>query len=199
MPQSRSPEDAFAHSVTSLRQERGWSQDHLAYLMRAEGIEDATQLTVSRIENGRRKVPLSEALALARILQAPIPVLAAVGEGSREASHLARREASMTAEEDRFMAAAADYMRDVVRAAQIQISEGSAWLKKLEADPDADPEAVERIRQLLRRARPRLKRGPSYLAAEVERIATREDGLVRSEPSRLLPESDGDGERKATP
>lgn len=190
------PEQAFAANVSRLRQERGWSQEHLASLLRSEGITDASQLTVSRVETGRRKVTLNEALALGRIFNLALPVMADVGPRARQASHLAIRRATMKNAVADFEKAVADYLRDGIRSAQIQAAEAEAWLLKAEGDEHVDPEVVERIRDHLIDARYRLRTAsPSALARKIEELATRENGLVIAQPSRVL--EDHDGERQA--
>lgn len=187
------PEQAFAASVARLRQERGWSQEHLAAILRSEGIADATQITVSRVETGRRKVTLSEALAFARIFDSAIPVLADVGPRARQASHLANRRAKMQQAVVDFEEAVADYLRDGIRAAQIQAAEAEAWLLQAESDQHVDAEVIERMRDHLVDAKYRLRTfAPSALALRLEELATRENGLLIAHPSRLLEDHDGE-------
>lgn len=192
------PEQTFASSIASLRQERGWSQEQLSERMRNEGVDDATQITVSRIETSRRKVTLTEALALARIFNVPISALADVGVGARLASSLANRQARIDEAIKAFEKAVADYMRDGMRAAQIQKSQAQAALTKLEQSDSPDPETIRRVREFWVDADRILRMfPPSTIASRVETLATRDDGLVKANPTRLTGEQD-DGEPEAT-
>lgn len=192
------PEQAFAASVARLRQERGWSQDRVAGLLRSEGIADATQITVSRVETGRRKVTLSEALAFARIFDLAIPVLADVGPRARQASHLANRRAKMQQAVTDFEEAVADYLRDGIRAAQLQAAEAEAWLLQAEGDEHVDAEVMQRMRDHLIDAKRRLRDyAPSALARRIEAAATRDDGVVIAHPSRVLEDHDGEHQAEA--
>lgn len=53
--------------VRSLRKEKGWTQSRLAELLQLEGYE-FTDLTVLRIESGKRFVPDYELKVLAKVL-----------------------------------------------------------------------------------------------------------------------------------
>ena len=54
--------------VRTLRKERGWSQQKLAELLQLKGYE-FSDLTILRIESGKRFVPDYEVKALARVLE----------------------------------------------------------------------------------------------------------------------------------
>ncbi|WP_218220244.1 helix-turn-helix transcriptional regulator [Nesterenkonia sp. Act20] len=59
----------FSQNLRERRVEQGLSQDALAELMQEQGFEGFNQMTVSRLEKGTRPVRLSEARALAFLLQ----------------------------------------------------------------------------------------------------------------------------------
>jgi len=58
----------IGQAVLRLRKERGWSQRFLAEQMQLRGF-DCTDLTVLRIEGGKRFVPDYEVKVLAEIFQ----------------------------------------------------------------------------------------------------------------------------------
>ena len=61
-------EQRFAANLQYLRESRGWSQTELARQMVAAGWDTYNQMTVSRTEKGERPIRLSEARALANIM-----------------------------------------------------------------------------------------------------------------------------------
>jgi len=62
--------------IREKRQEFKWSQSELARRMVAAGFQKQTQMTITRDENGRRPIPVDEALALADVLNVSIQWLA---------------------------------------------------------------------------------------------------------------------------
>lgn len=62
-------EQRFAANLLYLRESRGWSQTELARQMVAAGWDAYNQMTVSRTEKGERPIRLSEARALANIME----------------------------------------------------------------------------------------------------------------------------------
>lgn len=71
MSEAPGPEDHFAANLRTLRESREMSQDDLAATMSEQGFP-FHQTTVYKIETGARRVQLTEALALARILGVPV-------------------------------------------------------------------------------------------------------------------------------
>lgn len=59
----------FAENLLAMRQGAELSQEGLAEKMREQGFPKYSQMTVSRIEKGQRTVGLTEARALAAVLQ----------------------------------------------------------------------------------------------------------------------------------
>jgi transcriptional regulator with XRE-family HTH domain len=74
-PRAADADEQFVASVRALRAEAGMSQEQLAEALKKNGVDDATQVTVSRMEAGKRHVRLGEALALSEIFQVPISAL----------------------------------------------------------------------------------------------------------------------------
>lgn len=66
----------FGELVKEMRQAREWSQSDLAERMVKSGAPDSTQVTVSRIEAGKRAVRLAEAQAIALVFQVSLANLA---------------------------------------------------------------------------------------------------------------------------
>lgn len=71
----------FAENVRVFRERRGWSQADLARRLKGSGWKQFHPTTVSRIENGDRGVKLSEAAAIAKILQVDLKQLMVAGRG----------------------------------------------------------------------------------------------------------------------
>lgn len=55
--------------VRRLRNQRGWSQDHLAIKLQRAGMEDATRSNISKLETRRIRVIDEDMLYLARVLR----------------------------------------------------------------------------------------------------------------------------------
>lgn len=65
----------FATNMRLRREELGWSQGELSRRMREAGWSNFHQTTVSRIEKHERPIRLSEAGAIARVLEIPLALL----------------------------------------------------------------------------------------------------------------------------
>jgi transcriptional regulator with XRE-family HTH domain len=65
---------AFSEALRATRERRSMTQGELAQQMSARGF-DFHQQTVTKVENGRRKVTIGEATAMAAILEAPLEAL----------------------------------------------------------------------------------------------------------------------------
>ena len=65
----------FATNMRLRREELGWSQGELARQMQGAGWANFHQTTISRIEKHERPIRLSEAGAIAKVLQTPLPLL----------------------------------------------------------------------------------------------------------------------------
>lgn len=65
----------FATNMRLRREELGWSQGELSRRMRQGGWSNFHQTTVSRIEKHERPIRLSEAGAIARVLEIPLSLL----------------------------------------------------------------------------------------------------------------------------
>lgn len=83
------PEDrAFARSLRSERESRGWSQGDLAQRMAARGLRHVSQVTISRIEHGKRAARLGEAEVIAELLERPLAALTLLDERAQLANVL---------------------------------------------------------------------------------------------------------------
>lgn len=66
---------AFRQSVKRLREAKGWTQNHLAERLREAGLEEFHQITVARLETGRRAVRLGEAGVIASVLGSTVQAM----------------------------------------------------------------------------------------------------------------------------
>lgn len=66
---------AFRQSVKRLRESKGWTQNHLAERLREAGLEEFHQITVARLETGRRAVRLGEAGVIASVLDSTVQTM----------------------------------------------------------------------------------------------------------------------------
>jgi len=73
----------IGEKVRSLRKEKGWTQSRLAELLQLEGYE-FSDLTVLRIESGKRFVPDYELKALAKVLNVSYAELLDRGDNREE-------------------------------------------------------------------------------------------------------------------
>lgn len=62
----------FRLAVKRQREERGWTQNQLATVLRKAGLEEMTQVAVARLERGERAVKLGEAGVIARVFDTSI-------------------------------------------------------------------------------------------------------------------------------
>lgn len=60
-------ERAFSNEVRRLREERQWTLAEMAAALRAEGVDYASSMTVSRTEKMQRPVRMSESMAYGRV------------------------------------------------------------------------------------------------------------------------------------
>lgn len=153
----------FANSVSDLRKARGWSQDRLAELLTARGVRDITALAVSRIESGRRKVRLNEAVALSQVFGVPLlsmtkqdPTLKAVIMLSGQVRQLRLWEFDFLESSEQFASRVHETAHAVLRAVENIREQG---------DLDADIEA--HLLRFERRAQYALAHGPADVAASV--------------------------------
>lgn len=58
----------FRHHMKRLREEKGWTQNQLATELCKAGLDSFKQITVARIEEGKRAVKLEEAGVIAQVL-----------------------------------------------------------------------------------------------------------------------------------
>lgn len=101
-------DETFGAAIREARERSRITQAQLAEEMKYRGF-DFHQQTVYKIESGKRKVTVGEALALAELVEVPIEVLAARSEDS-----LQRRRQTL-----RFLARqTVQYIEDVANAAQ---------------------------------------------------------------------------------
>ncbi|WP_162320415.1 helix-turn-helix domain-containing protein [Nesterenkonia haasae] len=78
----------FASNLREMRIRDGLSQDALATKMQELGFDGINQMTISRIEKGQRPVRLSEARALAYLLNAGTEQMSSPSEEARAISEL---------------------------------------------------------------------------------------------------------------
>jgi len=127
----------FGQSVKSLRTARGMSQEQLARNMQRKGVRDAAPLTISRLESGRRKVRLVEAIALSRIFNVPITEMANESPTLNTLSLLGGMRRDLAQARSRFehdAAEFANFTQDQVGAMLQIISE----MRMLELDEEAN-------------------------------------------------------------
>lgn len=74
-----SSDSVIGSRLKPIREAAGFTQDFLADQMQKRGF-DFTQSTVYKIETGKRKVTVAEAMALSEILESDIYALTATGE-----------------------------------------------------------------------------------------------------------------------
>lgn len=77
----------FGESVKKYRYANGWTQEHLARAMTANGV-NATQTMVAKIERGDRPTSISEAAVIAATFSIPVQALLPLDRESATASHL---------------------------------------------------------------------------------------------------------------
>jgi len=65
----------FRERITRERKRRGWSQAEVARRLTAMGIDSIYNTTVAKLESGEREIKLDEAVALARLYEAPLDAL----------------------------------------------------------------------------------------------------------------------------
>jgi transcriptional regulator with XRE-family HTH domain len=65
----------FRERITRERKRRGWSQAEVARRLTAMGIDSIYNTTVAKLESGEREIKLDEAVALARLYNAPLDAL----------------------------------------------------------------------------------------------------------------------------
>lgn len=80
MNDSFNVDERFRTNLKRLREERGWNQPELARRMVAAGYPSYSQMSVKRTEEGKRSVPLSEALSIAGVLGVRLDALLVAGE-----------------------------------------------------------------------------------------------------------------------
>lgn len=68
------PEVVFRRRLRDHRERRHYSRSELARRMQAAGFERFSEETVTHIEDGTRRVRLSEALTLCQLLMFPMPL-----------------------------------------------------------------------------------------------------------------------------
>jgi transcriptional regulator with XRE-family HTH domain len=72
----------FRERISRERKRRGWSQAEVADKLNAMGIDSMYNTTVAKIEAGDRDIKLDEAVALARLYDAPLDTLVGLGPNS---------------------------------------------------------------------------------------------------------------------
>ena len=90
---------AFRQSVKRLREEKGWTQNHLAEKLREAGLEDFHQITVARLENGRRAVRLGEAGVIANVLESYVWTMLIPEDSLARASHASNEKIAQLQDE----------------------------------------------------------------------------------------------------
>ncbi|PZU36700.1 MAG: hypothetical protein DI573_13165 [Microbacterium sp.] len=69
---------AFARALRSVREARGWSQGELASRLVDRGLRHVSQVTISRIEQGKRAARLGEAEAIAGLVDRPLALMTSI-------------------------------------------------------------------------------------------------------------------------
>lgn len=70
----------FRHHMKRLREEKGWTQNQLATELCKAGLDSFKQITVARIEEGKRAVKLEEAGVIAQVLDSYVHYMLAPPE-----------------------------------------------------------------------------------------------------------------------
>lgn len=140
MPDQLSPPDIlerqFAANIAALRRDRGLSQQELADAMTSRG-HAFHQTTVNKVEDGKRKVSLVEAIDLASIFDVSIELLirdTVSGIGG------AVRQALLTYDQYATISSRISYLARHARILQEELGESAAAIKK--ELKTADPESV---------------------------------------------------------
>ncbi|WP_195849231.1 helix-turn-helix domain-containing protein [Arsenicicoccus cauae] len=68
-------DERFGREVQRRREQKGWSMTRFASLLTEAGVDNFHSTTVGRIERGERPVRLSEAVAVAQVLDVPLESL----------------------------------------------------------------------------------------------------------------------------
>lgn len=68
----------FRHHMKRLREEKGWTQNQLATELCKAGLDSFKQITVARIEEGKRAVKLEEAGVIAQVLDSYVHYMLAM-------------------------------------------------------------------------------------------------------------------------
>lgn len=166
-PTVEPPEDTtdatFAASVLKLREAKGWSQNDLARHMAIYGVRDATALLVSRIESGRRRVRLQEAIALSHVFEVPISAMASTDMIANHISLLFESEQRKEHLRDNLEREATAYARHAPTHAKAML-EVIQQLRQTALEPDV----VEMVNYYERSALWTLGESPADVVADVE-------------------------------
>lgn len=80
----------FRHHMKRLREEKGWTQNQLATELCKAGLDSFKQITVARIEEGKRAVKLEEAGVIAQVLGSYVHYMLTPPKALRYTEHLQR-------------------------------------------------------------------------------------------------------------
>jgi transcriptional regulator with XRE-family HTH domain len=116
--------DRFRKRIKHERERRRWSQAEVAKRLTAMGVDSMYHTTVAKLESGDREIKLDEAVALARLYEAPLDALVGLQSKPRrdldyllealsDTVFLARTELDRTAKSlrDRMEDIPSDYQR----------------------------------------------------------------------------------------
>lgn len=103
MKDSFDADERFRTNLKRLREERDWNQPEFARRMVAAGYPKYSQMTVKRTEEGKRSVPLSEALSIARVLGVRLDALLVAGEALEVLEAVQRAAAKASRSREKFV------------------------------------------------------------------------------------------------
>ena len=131
--QSDSDDERFGSNLRVIRERRGISQADLARVMSERGISWAQQ-TVAQTEAGKRPMRLSEAAALAAILQTPLDRFMLAGQEASELEAVLTAGARLRERWERAAQAVCELLDGHARAAWVlDLTEGSKYERVREA------------------------------------------------------------------
>ncbi|AKV86382.1 hypothetical protein AKG07_08795 [Microbacterium sp. CGR1] len=153
----------FAASVAELRKARGWSQERLAKMLTRRGVRDMTGLVISRIEAGRRKVRLQEAVGLAQVFGVTLLSMTKQDEMLNAIVLLSGQVRDLRALQSDFLDTAERFAANVHESATYVLR----VIDDLRASGDLDADAQDLLSRYERGARGALEFGPSEIASKV--------------------------------
>lgn len=154
----------FAASVAELRKARGWSQERLARLLTRRGVRDVSGLVISRIEAGRRKVRLQEAVILAQVFGVTLLSMTKQDAMLNAIVLLSGQVRDLRAMQNDFEDAAEQYASNAHEAATYILR----VIDDLRARGGLDADAEDLLARYERGARAALAFGPSDIASRVD-------------------------------